>query len=156
MGDGRDRKRADGLGDIGGNTSDCRSCSESAEAPDNGDVERNDNESNCQHSPHDRHCHGGDSEGDRGRSGTERKTRPGPAPKIKFDADEISPGSVQEVHQDVVKLGMMPEANESAEFDKEEADKAVYTSRGEKESSREHEEETEEDRHEKSVAGQVR
>lgn len=141
------RARADGLGDIGEDTSDCRS---NSEMPDNGDIERDDaDDRNCQHDPHDSHCHGGDSEGDRGRSGTEHE-RPGPTPKVKVNsADEISPGSVQEVHQDVIALGMMPEASVSAEFDKEEADKPVYTSGGEKE-------ETEEDRHEKSVAGQVR
>lgn len=155
LGNGQDRVRADGLGDIGGDTSDCRSCSEApdnAEAPDNGDIERDDArrepDQRCQHHPHDSHCRGGDSEGDRGRSGTEREVRPGPAPKVKVDsAEEISPGSVQEVHQDVVKLGMMPEASESAEFDREEA---------EKESPVEADHETEEDRHEKSVAGQVR
>ena len=158
LGNGQDRVRADGLGDIGGDTSDCRSCSE---APDNGDIERDDArrepDERCQHHPRDSHCHGGDSEGDRGRSGTEREERPGPSPKVKVTpAEEISPGSVQEVHQDVVRLGMMPEASESAEFDREEAEKEYYTPGGEKESPVEVDHETEEDRHEKSVAGQVR
>lgn len=164
LGDGQDRVRADGLGDIGGDTSDCRSNSEmpDAEAPDNGDVERDDarreEDERCQHHPHDSHCHGGDSEGDRGHSGTERG-RPGPTPRVKVDAaNEISPGSVQEVHQDVVKLGMMPEASESAEFDKEQSEKPLYTSNGAKESpgGEGQEQEDRQDREERSVAGQVR
>ena len=133
--------KADGLGDLKCEDSDARPVSQSGD-----DILL------CSHPSHQT-----ESEEDRGRSGTERDEQPGM--QIDFEGpEEISPGSVREVHEAVVDLGIVNEASEAAEHSAEEKDhlQACPVGGNDDDNHGANDQEAGEDRYEKSVAGQVR